>query len=130
MILKMLVLCSAFLTACGQTETQCVLDGHPLALSGSAKRAPGCAVAFDGSGGEASSWVDINGGKLQVSFSDTCSDTARTVTLTDEQRMVRATKVSSSPGVMLMPWHDGMVWMDINVKSPGCSTVATIAIVR
>lgn len=122
-----------FALGCGLPQSDpnaCVLDDHPMAVSGGAQR-DGCTVTFSGTDGKASSWADINGGELHVEFTDTCSDAVRTVTLTDDKRLVRVTRSASTAGTITLPYHDGMVWMDLSVQSASkCSTVATVTVAR
>lgn len=122
-----------FALGCGlpqQDPNACVLDAHPMAVSGDAQR-DGCTVTFSGTDGKASSWADINGGELHVEFTDTCPDAVRTVTLTDDKRLVRVTRSASTAGTIALPYHDGMVWMDLSVQSARrCSTVASFTVSR
>lgn len=123
-----------FALGCGLPQQNdpnaCVLDDHPMAVSGGAQRV-GCTVTFNGIYGKASSWADINGGELHVEFTDSCSDAVRTVTLTDDKRLVRVTRSATTAGTISLPYHDGVVWMDLSVESPsGCATVASLTVSR
>jgi len=121
------------LFGCGLPEDRCVLDDHPLALTGSARRTDGCAVSFPTSG-QASSWVDLHGSELHVAFYDACKigETIRIVKLTDEANRVFVSRSTDRSGVVTMPRSNtGTLWMDLTVEVKGtCATVAGLTVSR
>lgn len=130
--MRQILLSVLVLVGCGLPEDRCVLDDHPLALAGSASRAEGCAVSFPKSG-QASSWVDLKGSELHVAFYDACAigDTIRSVRMTDDTRKVYVYRSSDRSGVITMPKHPDMVWMDLTVEVKGtCATTAEFTVSR
>lgn len=127
------LLCGTTLARCGTPEDRCVLDDHPLAVSGTAQRVEGCAVEFRKSG-QVSSWVDLNGAELRVTFFDACKigETIRSVKLTDEARSLYVLRSDDRSGVITMPRSPtGSLWLDLTVEVAGtCPTTAELTVFR
>ena len=120
------------LVGCGLPEDRCVLDDHFFVFVGLVSRVEGCVVSFPKSG-QASSWVDLKGSELHVAFYDACAigDTLRSVRMTDDTRKVYVYRSSDRSGVITMPKHPDMAWMDLTVEVKGtCATTADFTVSR
>ncbi len=131
--MKRFMLGVLLLVGCGLPETRCVLDDHPPAITGAVQRVEGCALSFPNSG-QWSSWVDLNGAELHVTFYDACKigETIRYVRLTNDERGLFTQRTIDRSGVITMPRSNtGTLWMDLTVDVMGaCATTAELTVYR